>query len=521
MSGYLLPPNNKTEVNLIQGMNDFKNYTLYNMSDIWYKMTEKTKKGDMILLGGDFVLPCHKCCFKNCKTKDDRLIDLMVKKLQEGVKIIILDDMIYIEQIYKEDKLLHDSIIKELEKESNGNFYHYIIPYPSKYHVYLHSKILTVFYLNDIDRQYVTSCIGSFNPSYPISLTNEIGIYVTGLISNSLIQAIGSYMLIISKYINELTENGEKYNEPLEILGKYFDTDTNYKRKIKTNINFIGKDYTSNANKYIKFSEKNVEFKLAGEPSNIFNNFYYGMDLIKDLFSKSKRFVKIAIMQGVVEQLPYCDSDFCAKGSFDRLLFNDELMKFLKEGKEFYVIQKEPKKNVNKNGTFGPEGGLWGWLENNGRDCKRCSKTPLDIGLDGEEVIRKNQISVRWCNYPIHWKLYMSDNEIIQSTQHPIQMFYYQSQKRKKTTLGYDLSIRNCPRLIRYYNDLFNYYWKNFSIKPKFNLNSPNIIPNSDIKSDGRWSVIIIIIIMCVLIMLSLILIKNYKGYKYFKKMKN
>lgn len=479
----IFSPPPKDTVNLLQGVNDFQNNTLHNMSDVWYKLTLKTKNGDIMLLGGDFILACSECCFKNDKNclettnpDDKKLINLMVKKLKEGVKIIMLDDLIFVQKLFKSVEPQYNYITTTLKQNSNGNFYHYTIPLGNR--VSLHSKIVTVFYLSDTD-PYLVSSMGSFNPSYPVSRTAEIGLFVTGLTKNPLIQAIGSYMWVIANYIFSIKNYSENWgnNEPLNTISKHFNVKGNYKRDIYSNINFCGKNFCPNSSDRIIFTEKNVKFRIGGEPTIVFGKqFDYGLDLIKNLFNNSKKYVKIGIMQGVVEQLPYCSNKICKDEIiFDTLLFNEELMKFLKNGKGLYIMQKKPKK-TNKDGTFGPWGGLWDWLKYNGKYCKDiCYKTPLDKGIDGPKVIEKNPVSIRWYNSPLHWKLYFSDNEIIQSTQHPIAMFY--SGTKTEATMGYELSIKNCPKLIAYYDNLYNYYWKNYTFIPKFDKQSPDILP--------------------------------------------
>ncbi len=479
---FLPPP--KDTVNLLQGINDFQNNTLRNMSDVWYKLTYKTKKGDIILLGGDFVLACSECCFENDKDcqkaknpNDKNLINLMITKLKEGVKIIILDDLIFSEKVYTSTKPQYKYIIFQLKQNSYGNFYHYTIPLG--HGVSLHSKILTVFYLSETE-PYLVSSLGSFNPSYPVSKTSEIGLFVTGLTENPLIQAIGSYMWTITTYIYKIYNIYENWgdNEPLKTISKYFNVNGSYKKDIYSNINFCGKNFCPNSMDRIIFSEKNVKFRIGGEPKIVFgNHFDYGLDLIKSMFNKCEKFVKIGIFQSVVEQLPYCNQKkICNEGVvFDTLLFNDELMNHLKKGKGLYIMQKKPKK-TNPDGTLGPWGGLWDWLQFNGGMCKGiCNKTPQDLGFDGPTVIKKNPVSVRWYKSPLHWKLYLSDNEIIQSTQHPIAMFY--PGNKTESTMGYELSIKNCPKLIAYYNNLYNYYWKNYTVIPEFDLKSTNTLP--------------------------------------------
>jgi hypothetical protein len=501
------------------------------MSDVWYKLTENTKKGDIILLGGDFVMACSECCFKQdectsvakklntsccdtacneqcntcrdclCKclptkwkepSNDKDLLKLLIKKLQEGVIVIILDDLIFIDSVYKDNKPKHDYIISNLRLASNGNLFIYTIPTTNYVHV--HSKILTYFYVNT-ESPYMVTSMGSFNPSFPNSLTLEIGLFVTGLMHNPLIQAIGSYMWTISNYIYNL--KGPKNigdDNPLKIISSHINTTMNYKKVIKTDINFCGKIFCSNTINQKKlqdrltFQEKDVEFRLGGEPTttsggkNIFSNFFYGMDLIKNLFTNSKKHVKIGIMQSVVEQLPFCNNDSLCNTDygFSPLLFNDELMKLIKDGKGLYVMQKKPKK-ANIDGTYGIMGGLWSWLYYNGNNCKMnenniCDKTPQQLGFYGRTAITSNPVSIRWFKSALHWKMYLSDNEIIQSTQHPTKLFYNKGAKTE-VTMGYELSIKNCPKLISYYDNLYNYYWSFQTIIPSFDQFSSDILP--------------------------------------------
>ena len=73
----------------------------------------------------------------------------------------------------------------------------------------------------------------------------------------------------------------------------------------------------------------------------------------------------------------------------------------------------------------------------------------------------------------IHWKFYMTDKELILSTQHPTKLFYPNNiegkvNRNEESTLGYDISISNCPNILKSFDNLFNYYWRNHTQIPSF-----------------------------------------------------
>ena len=67
-------------------------------------------------------------------------------------------------------------------------------------------------------------------------------------------------------------------------------------------------------------------------------------------------------------------------------------------------------------------------------------------------------IFYRWYKSGLHWKFYMNESSMIFSTQHPNHFFY--SDSITGTTMGYDIRWSNCPGMIAYYDQLFNYVWK-------------------------------------------------------------
>jgi hypothetical protein len=73
-------------------------------------------------------------------------------------------------------------------------------------------------------------------------------------------------------------------------------------------------------------------------------------------------------------------------------------------------------------------------------------------------------IFIRWYESGFHWKFYMSEKNLLFSTQHPITAFYTsggkESYKDTFTAMGYDIKWGNCPSMIAYYDQLYNYVWK-------------------------------------------------------------
>ena len=104
--------------------------------------------------------------------KDDCLLNLAMKKAQEGAIFILLDDIRFVTQVYKSNKSMRDYVTYKMYLANPETVYIYTIP--DRNNLGIHSKVVNAFYLSNQENQYCLSSIGSFNPSYPESMTLEI-----------------------------------------------------------------------------------------------------------------------------------------------------------------------------------------------------------------------------------------------------------------------------------------------------------------------------------------------------------
>lgn len=520
---FLEPPNIDKEVKMLSGLNSLGSQVLStvkltNMSDIWLKTILQLQKGDLMIAGGDFVQPCFLCCAdqqecdelatmrdmtcctspctedcQNCsdclckcdpdnfKNKFKRYIDddmvlmnALMSALERGAHILFYDDDFFVKSLYKGNKPGRDYIYNTLSKYPT--FYWYKLPYPGP--VQLHSKILSVFYIGPAhDRKSVISHFGSFNPSFPISITLEIGIFVHGTIDNPLSRMIVDFMSDITQIFYDNNEFETKSDMPLKLLSIYA-TNTNYKGKsVQSDVAFCGKQFCNSDNENrVLFKEKNVSFHLGASPKQRYSRFDFGINLVRDIFTTAKKYCKVGIMNSFVEELPYCIGDSCPQvtqgSSWGPWLIQDQVADLVERKVPLYIFQKPFKGDIPP----GPCGGLLGWLTN--PNCP-SSRRPTNYNT--------NSVAIRYSKHAIHWKFYMNENSVLFSTQHPIPLFY---NEETGGTMGYDMLLSNCPSIVAYYDNLYQYFWSNYSQKPAFDLNSPEVLPcSSDKLNNGCCSI--------------------------------
>ncbi len=126
--------------------------------------------------------------------------------MARGVKIVFMDDMFFLAKIYPDNKRGHDFVFTTLQHYSNsldptkqeckgGGFYWYMYGQQGKgsydnAFLKTHAKVTSFYFIGPThDKKYFSSIQGSFNPSYPISLTFETGVNVVGLLDNEFIRA--------------------------------------------------------------------------------------------------------------------------------------------------------------------------------------------------------------------------------------------------------------------------------------------------------------------------------------------
>ena len=270
------------------GKKDLNNFNL-----MYSKLVESLQDGDILFLGGDFVNMCLNCCINDssstvtnpqvpseicgagdkskggcvcekkinqnksfpnqatvpltcCYPKDfkkyrkgsysgdeDDLIEKSILAMKRGAKIIMLDDLMFMSSIYPDSKAANDYMNTRLQV--SPNFYHYVIPgWPlsrSEFSPHTHSKICAGIYLNE-GKPGLRGIWGSFNPSYSMSITNELGILITGLLSNKFISILTQYLVNISYFFirtpPSIIVNGVATTPTLGTLGQIVDSNPIY-----------------------------------------------------------------------------------------------------------------------------------------------------------------------------------------------------------------------------------------------------------------------------------------------------
>ena len=127
--------------------------------------------------------------------------------MQRGVKIVFMDDMFFLSDIYADNKRGHDFTFITLQHYSDtldvkknpackgGGFYWYMYGQQGKsinngFFLRTHAKVTSFYFIGPSHKnKYFSSIQGSFNPSYPISLTFENAVNVVGLLENEFIKA--------------------------------------------------------------------------------------------------------------------------------------------------------------------------------------------------------------------------------------------------------------------------------------------------------------------------------------------
>ena len=126
--------------------------------------------------------------------------------MARGVKIVFMDDIFFLSDVYPDNKRGHDFVFVTLQHYSDtlspadksckgGGFYWYMYGQQGR-SIYngaflrTHAKVTSFYFIGPSHKdKYFSSIQGSFNPSYPISLTFETGCNVVGLLDNEFIKA--------------------------------------------------------------------------------------------------------------------------------------------------------------------------------------------------------------------------------------------------------------------------------------------------------------------------------------------
>ena len=188
---FLNKPENKDTLHLIVGLSGPGNQVINNLNDIFFQMVTKLQEDDVMMLGGDYVQFCSDCCINassdicgggnypstivsgkkpksnscSCNNninsgnialscceknnvysgKSDVLINETLNAMKRGARIIWIDDLYFLSNVYPDNKPVHDYILQRLK--TSDNFYYYPISSwnrPTKIHTKLVFGVLII-----------------------------------------------------------------------------------------------------------------------------------------------------------------------------------------------------------------------------------------------------------------------------------------------------------------------------------------------------------------------------------------
>ena len=157
------------------------------------------------------ICPCSPGKMKYPPGKDDStLLNACISAMKRGAKIVFLDDSNFIAGIYPDNKKGRDFSNVTLQHASNqitgdngGGFYWYYYSPPDAGGIMTHAKLCATFHATDTTKPWLTTILGSFNPSYPMSLTFEIATVATGYLQNPVMECFGySIFDIMTNIVN-------------------------------------------------------------------------------------------------------------------------------------------------------------------------------------------------------------------------------------------------------------------------------------------------------------------------------
>ena len=443
------------------------------------------------------------------------LFEELKAALKRGAYICFVIDSNFFVNVFPDTKIQSDFVFYQLreisEQTKQNNFLWFNLPPHgvknpiTEDQMYVHAKICTAFYWGtDRTIKYLYSSLGSFNPSFPISLTLEIGSCITGILGSPVIEQISlfTYAFLVNANLNHKGDfNNNNWGESWTILETMFLNNFQHwtlkfpsinTNGILTNIKFCGKLFTYGSpssydplkdSKYVSFLEKNVTFFLGaegavsipdqklGNTSNAYSNILpWGLTLMRNVISETDEYLKIGYYGNFLD----CDanSGTCGKGSGTLpWLINDSMKNVLNDpSKTTYIIQKPNINNVKCTDTS----------EKDQNKCKIESISEQLWPLTSYRGSNKNFFYKWYMKTGLHWKFLMTDNSIFLSSQHPIKYFYGTGDPTdRSSTHGYDLVLKTCPNILEYFNNMYNYIWDNRSYYTTDELKRLDIEPKN------------------------------------------
>lgn len=455
---------------------------------------------------GSCISGCYNTSPYPADENDLDLLNELKLALQRGAYICFIVDQDFFINIYPDTKVQLDFVAYQLQAENPDNFMWFNIPPGSG--MGIHAKICTAFYWSESrSNKYLFSILGSFNPSFPVSLTCEIAYCITGLFQN---RAITEIALFISAFIENANNNHKNqfnsvdWTKQIDILKTFFASYFDFQSLkfnstgIHTNINFCGPDFCNlDSGKYVSFTEKNVLFYLGAEgfvgtanPAMGTNDNAYayilpwGIDLMKAAITNGGLYNNKYIKFGYYGNILDCDNNTNQCGTAPWLISNEingviakNKTKTKEDKTQIYVISK-------------PSTGLGMKCDDpNAPDQNKCAIENIsenylpfvkNLGSD-DSVLYKFYIKAGF-----HWKFMFTNNSLFMSTQHPSAYFYVRNAENKKigssgyfASHGYDILFINCPNLIDYYNNMYTHFWNDLSYWTNDELKRLNLTPDT------------------------------------------
>lgn len=449
-----------------------------------YGFLSKSKKDDIIIFSS-VALYNTDYNFKN-------LYDLILQKLKEGV-ILLLE----VPQNWCTKKFPDGCSTKgtfELQPD-NVKYLKTLLTYPNCVPLYtteyfsIHLKCCD-WISTDLNNPQAAIYFGSSNMY--TSYHDEVGMYVTGDYTkdNLILQAVISRSLIIDDYAGMLTispDKSDSYNFAKNFLNTVGQKYINQNKTLSDNIYFPIKNAqfqmdqsetfycdngwsiknmventvpisdSSNSNDLVKVSG-NFRIALTPKTNLWWNTFAYNLDMIIYLINNAKKYVKISVMELYLNDESWTNGVLTDSTSL--ALFNS-LKDAVKKGIHILILT-----NIGLN-----------WNPDGKQKFKNFSYNNLMSNMSGNGTVQ-----IRYRNYGVselHTKLYISDQDVILSSQHPSDVFMniYGS-----SIMFNDLTIRN------YYDNYFNSLWSVSSINlsngtiqtPLYNTYPIIISPNLD-----------------------------------------
>ena len=177
------------------------------------------------------ICPCPAGKMKYPPDSDDYdLLQASIDAMKRGAKIVFLDDGNFLAGVYPDNKKNRDYESLILQKASNdlpagsgGGFYWYFYAPPYAGGIMTHAKVCTTFHDLQSSKPWMSTILGSFNPSYPISLTFEMATVAVGYLKNPVMEMFGYVVFDIMTNIVNFQYSTKNSNYKSYMTGAVWD----------------------------------------------------------------------------------------------------------------------------------------------------------------------------------------------------------------------------------------------------------------------------------------------------------